>query len=113
MKYLILCLAVCPFFATAQSCYFNDGGDGFNDGAAAFNDGQTCEKPPLSIYPNPTTDLLNLSKIGLDTEGVIFDGVGRRVYISNLKDIGVSNLASGVYFLTLLPSKTNLKFVKL
>ncbi len=72
-----------------------------------------CEKPPLSIYPNPTTDFLNLSEIVSDTEGVIFDTARRHVYISNLKNIDVSNLASGVYFLTLLPSKTNLKFVKL
>ena len=115
MKYLIFFLAVCPFFLTAQNCFFNDGGEAFTNGGQAFTDGQTCEKKQTVLYPNPTQDVFYLSETGQNTEGVVVNSIGQIVQKISLKTqpFYVGDLATGVYFLVLLPSKTNLKFVKL
>lgn len=60
---------------------------------------------PALIYPNPATDRLFIQVFGdNDTEIQIFDAMGRIAYSSsftNLKEMEVSSLAPGLYFIHL------------
>ena len=53
----------------------------------------------LSVYPNPTTGVLNLSNALTDVQ--LFDVTGRVVYSNSVVEstIDLSNLANGTYFL--------------
>jgi len=76
----------------------------------------------LNIYPNPTTDILNIQNEELfpdNTTATIYDLAGKRVLNtvlqnSNFNKINVSNLSSGVYFLQIENKNVNqsFKFIK-
>ena len=53
----------------------------------------------LSVYPNPTSGILNLSNILTDVQ--LFDVTGRVVYANSVVEstIDLSSLANGTYFL--------------
>ena len=53
----------------------------------------------LSVYPNPTTGVLNLSDALTDVQ--LFDVTGRVVYANSVVEstIDLSSLANGTYFL--------------
>ena len=67
------------------------------------------EKLPPSIFPNPTTDFFEVRN-AIDTEGVIYNSIGKRIRRVSLTGIiDVSDLSKGVY---LLVNRTNTaKFV--
>ncbi len=87
-------------------------GEGVVLGTTAF------ETEGITVYPNPTTEVLNFSLAGLENTPVtILDTNGRIVMntvISQNKDINVSNLNAGAYFVQLeVENKAvNYKFVK-
>lgn len=76
------------------------------------------ETEGISVYPNPTTEVLNFSLAGLENTPIsVIDTNGRVVLdtvISQNKDINVSKLNAGAYFVQLeLDNKAvNYKFVK-
>ena len=71
----------------------------------------------LSIYPNPVTDVLNISsKLNKEENAVIYNMEGRvvmKVKVSNGKNtINVSKLAAGSYILTINDANVSSKFIK-
>ena len=65
----------------------------------------------FKIYPNPTTNFINLININLKGKFEIFDMLGNRVSNGNLiEKIDVRNLSSGTYFLKI--EQTINRFVK-
>lgn len=70
----------------------------------------------INIYPNPTTDFINILSDEKILDSEIFDASGRKIPISNVSDkkLDVKKLQKGVYFLRIKTSKgwiTN-KFIK-
>ncbi len=78
----------------------------------------TFDAEGINIYPNPTTEVLNFSLKGLENTPVtVIDTNGRVVLnttISQNRDINVSNLNAGAYFVQLQVDNkaVNYKFVK-
>ncbi|WP_203295357.1 T9SS type A sorting domain-containing protein [Luteirhabdus pelagi] len=70
----------------------------------------------ITLYPNPTTDLLNISKVAFPVERIsIYDVLGQNVYTSHqLKEIDVSTLPAGIYTveITVDGKKTTKKILK-
>jgi hypothetical protein len=63
----------------------------------------------VSIYPNPTSDYININSYSPNISVVIYDIAGRSVYTGTENKINVSNLESGLYtvvVLDLINSKT-------
>lgn len=83
------------------------------------NDGQ----PFIGLYPNPTSDLLNINLHNLNPIGktlLIYNAVGQLVFTENINSdiytINTASLANGVYTVAVLDSKKHLakeKFVVL
>lgn len=73
-------------------------------------------KNTLGIYPNPTTDILNITNLKGKATYIIHNAVGQLVLQGEVKDqkINVSDLTKGVYVLSLENNGNtiNLKFVK-
>ncbi len=68
--------------------------------------------PKLSVYPNPTTDVINISNLEKDANIVITNTVGKIVLLVKTKDvIDVSSLQSGLYFVNVTGYSTS-KFIK-
>jgi hypothetical protein len=67
----------------------------------------------VTLFPNPATDFISITGLETtDTEGVIFDSIGRFQYrISLIGDIDISPLAQGVFFIR--TKKMVLKFIKI
>jgi len=80
------------------------------------------KKLNVSIYPNPTTDILNIQteeNLPENTTAIVYDVTGKRVLNeplqnSNLNNINVSNLNSGVYILQINGNRIDqtFKFIK-
>ena len=76
------------------------------------------EKVELSIYPNPTSNLLYIEANQTDISAIeIFNLQGKRVMqvsVANLTEVDVSQLTNGMYFLKVSTSDGELtkKFVK-
>jgi len=76
----------------------------------------------VSVYPNPTTNILNIQTEEIlpnNTTAIIYDVTGKRVLNiplqnSNLNNVNVTNLSSGVYILQINGEKINqgFKFIK-
>jgi hypothetical protein len=103
MKAFIFLLFFTPLSISGQ-CLFNNGGADFTDGAAGFTDIQgVCKKEntPLSIsvYPNPTTDILTIE--GKEKEGRVnvFDVAGRKVLETTNSVLDFFSFTQGIYFL--------------
>jgi|TARA_R110002012_G_scaffold212774_2_gene383851 hypothetical protein len=76
---------------------------------------QTEVVETVSISPNPTTKYLTISSIQNLTTYEIYDVLGKKILSKDIiKEINVSNLKDGVYFLKLKgPNQTfNKKFIK-
>jgi len=94
--------------------YFKRKGLGVNDNV--FNNNN------FNIYPNPTTDILNIQTKEILPENIsaiVYDVTGKRVLNvplqnSDLNNINVSNLSSGVYILQISGSSIDqtFKFIK-
>lgn len=71
----------------------------------------------ITVFPNPTTEQINLKAESVGSVYTITDNVGRivasDVITSNNTIIDVSNWSSGIYFLTVMnEAKQSLKFIK-
>ncbi len=55
----------------------------------------------VTIYPNPTNNLLTISSKGSLKQVVIFDSFGKLIVTSNSPEIDMSNLSNGLYFLSI------------
>lgn len=64
----------------------------------------TVQKVEFTIYPNPTSDYLNIQTEDKISEVSIYNIQGKEILKSNLDRIDVSNLTSGIY---LIEVKTN------
>ena len=74
-------------------------------------------KNSVNIYPNPTSDYLNIKTDKKITEMTVYDISGKKVFSSNSSDrkIDVSQLAKGTYILTIKSADgtmSNQKFIK-
>ncbi|NNK60743.1 MAG: T9SS type A sorting domain-containing protein [Flavobacteriaceae bacterium] len=69
----------------------------------------------ISIYPNPTSNVLNFKGLNSDFTVSIYDILGKEILQADLNVdqlLDVSHMASGVYILTLNDQKKTFKFVK-
>ena len=72
------------------------------------------QKVEFKVYPNPTTDFLNILTDEQILEVSIFDINGKQILKLNEKRLDVSNLTSGIYLIEVKTAsgKSILKFVK-
>lgn len=111
MKQFIL-VALFTFFAISsygQKVVANSGENIFNNVEANTN------PETVSISPNPTTKFLIVSTIENLNTYEIYDVLGKKILSKPIvKEINVSNLKDGIYFLKLIgPNQTvNKKFIK-
>ena len=73
------------------------------------------EQKTVSIYPNPTTQYIQLTNIETQEEFIIYDVNGREVLKGLYQphtQINVYDLESGLYFIKLKSDKSVLKFLK-
>jgi hypothetical protein len=69
----------------------------------------------ISIYPNPTKDILNFNGFPNELSVSIFDALGKNVGNKTLGEndsIDVSNLSSGIYLIRFKNSNSTFKFIK-
>lgn len=68
----------------------------------------------FNVYPNPTSDLLNIETKEFIKQVTVYNVQGRKVLQGNNSTINVSSFAAGVYFLELQTTKgtSTVKFIK-
>lgn len=73
----------------------------------------------ISAYPNPAKDKLYVKNASLHSNYVLYDNTGKKVtsgrIISNVQEIVLAGLASGIYYITVIEkdgSSSQLRFVK-
>jgi uncharacterized repeat protein (TIGR01451 family) len=73
----------------------------------------------ISMYPNPTTSMLNFNSIEIIKEIIVYDLLGNQVLVKNTSDnalsLDVSNLSKGMYLIKLITvenGQTTRKFIK-
>ncbi|MCS3870800.1 hypothetical protein J3D55_003716 [Chryseobacterium ginsenosidimutans] len=115
------------FIMTGYS-YSNDGDVSFHYGIPTYPDFWVVKLGPevlstnenkfenLSIFPNPVSDILNISGIISDSEFEIYNAVGQKVSGGKISDqkVNVNELTKGVYFISIKDKEniTRLKFIK-
>jgi hypothetical protein len=63
----------------------------------------------LNLYPNPANQEVNIALNGAALESVVvLDQFGRTVKVSNVSNINVSDLSTGVYQVILYTNKGNI-----
>jgi hypothetical protein len=76
----------------------------------------TKDKNTAGIYPNPVSDILNVTNVDNNTKYEIYNAVGQIVKSGALEDhkIRVAELAKGIYFITFKNDKKaeSVKFIK-
>lgn len=86
----------------------------FTNANLSVTDSETADK--LNIYPNPATDVLNISGISSATDYEIYSASGQKVGNGKVSDykIDLRHLIKGVYFIQLKDKEniTKLKFIK-
>jgi hypothetical protein len=92
----------------------------FNEVLQNLSDNEINMNVEMVIYPNPTTDLVNLKIENYDLDNLsyaLFDLQGRQIatkkITQNETQIQVNNLASAVYLLTVRDKNTLLKTFKI
>lgn len=101
---IIIFLAIAPLSIFSQNiCYDGEYAQGEYATGEYIESEDVCEikiqKPPLSIFPNPTVDFFEVRNLE-NIEGELLDLHGRlirRIDVSVIID--VSNLPNGLYFL--------------
>lgn len=74
---------------------------------------ETGAASTLIVYPNPVHDRLTIKTTVSDFSGVeIYNMIGEVVLTSSSKEIQVSELTNGVYFLRMINSEEVIKFIK-
>ncbi|MCR5657928.1 MAG: T9SS type A sorting domain-containing protein [Bacteroidales bacterium] len=79
-----------------------------------FHDGFEENEKHIAIYPNPTSNLLNINIEDTDFSFILFNGMGQAVAKGDahgMAQIHVEDIAKGVYFLH-ITSKTQAQVVK-
>lgn len=70
----------------------------------------------INIFPNPASDILNISGITLDSEFEIYNVAGQKVSEGKIKNktVNISRLLKGVYFIQIKEKENpvKLKFIK-
>lgn len=66
--------------------------------------------PDLKIYPNPTTGRLNIFTTTEIKEICVIDMYGKSVFCSPSKNIDISNLTNGIYFLRIMTQSNEIIF---
>jgi hypothetical protein len=73
----------------------------------------------ISMYPNPTTSMLNFNSIEIIKEIIVYDLLGNQVLVKNTSDnalsLDVSNLSKGMYLIKFINGENNhtiRKFIK-
>jgi hypothetical protein len=72
----------------------------------------------LSLFPNPTTDVLNIQDAPIGSEYQLYNSLGNRIYVGQIENqstlINLSNQSSGIYFLVIKFNNTVIqrKFIK-
>ncbi|MCD1118317.1 GEVED domain-containing protein [Chryseobacterium turcicum] len=69
----------------------------------------------ISIYPNPSSDILNISGISIDIEFEIYNAAGQKLSEGKTKNktVNVAHLVKGVYFIVLKEKENSrFKFIK-
>lgn len=71
-------------------------------------------KMAFNVYPNPTSNFLNIETEDQINEVVVYDLQGKLILRTNEKTLDVSNLNSGLYFLKVKSANSSsvIKFVK-
>ncbi|MFS4472647.1 reprolysin-like metallopeptidase [Chryseobacterium sp. T20] len=74
------------------------------------------DKNSIQIYPNPASDVLNVTQISSKAQYIITNMAGQKVMNGQINDnkISVSNLSTGAYIISIEDKGTtsNLKFIK-
>jgi hypothetical protein len=77
---------------------------------------ETVNKNQINVYPNPVSDILNISVISAENDFEIYNATGQKVSSGKISDrkVDVSQLLKGVYFIQINDKgKLNkLKFIK-
>ena len=76
------------------------------------NNKNIVDKEDFKIYPNPVSDILNISGDFLNSSWEIFDAFGKRVKNGSTKTIDLSELETGLYLININRSRT-IKFIKI
>ena len=91
--------------------------NGINDGALGLDDELSILK--LKLYPNPSTDQINVSGIKSDNKVIIYNILGQMVYNTTSKQDGtlsidINNYNSGIYVFVVEKDnkRTSIKFIK-
>lgn len=71
------------------------------------------DKSNFSIYPNPTSSILNIKSNIKINKLTVYNLRGQKVLESNLETINVSNLTSGIYMLQIMDEKGRTTIKKL
>lgn len=70
----------------------------------------------FSVYPNPATDVINISKVSNKAKFEIYNAVGQRIKAGDINNnqVKVSELVKGVYFITIKDKdiSESIKFIK-
>lgn len=74
------------------------------------------DKSSIQIYPNPASDVLNVTQISSKAQFIITNMAGQKVMNGQINDnkISISNLSTGAYIISIEDKGTtsNLKFIK-
>ena len=79
-----------------------------------FLDGLEENEKPIAVYPNPTSNMLNVNIEDTDFSFILFNGMGQTVTKGDAHDIvqiNIEGIAKGVYFLR-ITSGTQARVVK-
>lgn len=62
---------------------------------------ETANKKEINIYPNPVSDILNISGLSEENDFEIYNAIGQKVISGKISDrkVDVSQLLKGVYFI--------------
>lgn len=74
-------------------------------------------EPMVYIYPNPTNDILNISNTSINNSSyTITDILSKQVQsgliFSNINQVSLINLSTGLYFLEIKDNKGKIQFIK-
>jgi hypothetical protein len=71
-------------------------------------------KQTVSLYPNPSHDMINIKGVSAAANIIIYDNTGKIVATGNSQVVNVSSLANGLYniFITDVTGSTSLRFIK-
>jgi hypothetical protein len=77
---------------------------------------ETIKKKEINIYPNPVSDILNISGISTQNDFEIYNAIGQKVDEGKTKNktVNVNRLMKGIYFIHLKEKENSirLKFIK-